>query len=285
MAYKINPFSVTLDYYETTINTVVTISADYSLPTSKSYFSTVIVTAAAEVDLPVATPGMITRLYSLGANTITVYPASGGSIIVPGLTLGTDVGIKSPGASGDCIELFAKDSTTWIEINKSGAWAKYNKYWTPKDITGCVLWLRSDLGIILNGSTVSTWADQSGNGLDVSQSTDTRQPSWVSNQPNGYPALTIGNGQPVQSGLYRSSVPDTALFPNPGELCWIGVIKEAIAGGGYTLGWGSGTDQVCILASLGGTIYFDAPYAAGAGRSSVADPTGWNNAWHIVVCY
>lgn len=41
------------------------------------------------------------------------------------------------------------------------------------------LWLRSDLGITLNGSTVSAWADQSGYGNNVTQGTGAQQPTLV----------------------------------------------------------------------------------------------------------
>jgi hypothetical protein len=38
----------------------------------------------------------------------------------------------------------------------------------PTDLSNLALWLRSDLGITLNGSNVSAWADQSGNGNNFS---------------------------------------------------------------------------------------------------------------------
>jgi hypothetical protein len=53
-------------------------------------------------------------------------------------------------------------------------------------------WVRADLGITLNGSTVSTWADQSGNGNDYSQGTAANQPTWgATSGPNNTPALTF----------------------------------------------------------------------------------------------
>lgn len=48
----------------------------------------------------------------------------------------------------------------------------------PTNLSGCVLWLRADLGITLNGSDVSAWADQSGQGRDVSQGTAANQPAY-----------------------------------------------------------------------------------------------------------
>ncbi len=51
----------------------------------------------------------------------------------------------------------------------------------PTDITrvACKLWLRSDLGITLNGSDVSAWADQSGNANNAAQAVALLQPAFV----------------------------------------------------------------------------------------------------------
>ena len=37
-------------------------------------------------------------------------------------------------------------------------------------LSGLQLWLKADYGVTLNGSTVSQWIDQSGNGNDATQS-------------------------------------------------------------------------------------------------------------------
>lgn len=47
---------------------------------------------------------------------------------------------------------------------------------TPASISGIVAWFRADLGITLNGSNISAWADQSGNGNNLSQGTAAKQP-------------------------------------------------------------------------------------------------------------
>lgn len=66
---------------------------------------------------------------------------------------------------------------------------------TPKDVGGGTIkfWVRSDLGITLNGSTVSSWADQSGNGFNVTQGTAANQPTFVASAQNGLPTVR-GNG-------------------------------------------------------------------------------------------
>ena len=57
----------------------------------------------------------------------------------------------------------------------------------PTQISGCTLWLRSDLGITL-GTGVSAWADQSGNGHNVTQGTGSKQPTYnATGGPNNLP--------------------------------------------------------------------------------------------------
>ena len=51
------------------------------------------------------------------------------------------------------------------------------------------LWLKADEGVTLNGSTVSSWIDQSVNGNNALQSTTNRQPLLVNNALNGKPVL------------------------------------------------------------------------------------------------
>jgi hypothetical protein len=62
--------------------------------------------------------------------------------------------------------------------------------WVPTDISGCVLWLRADMGLTLDGSNVAAWADQSGNDNDAVQATPARQPAYSAiGGPNGLPAV------------------------------------------------------------------------------------------------
>lgn len=51
-------------------------------------------------------------------------------------------------------------------------------------------WWRADIGLTLNGSTVSAWADQSGNGFHLTQATATAQPTLsLTGGPNSRPSL------------------------------------------------------------------------------------------------
>ncbi len=50
--------------------------------------------------------------------------------------------------------------------------------WSPDDETSLVAWYQNQVGITLNGSDVSTWADSSSNSYDMIQATATEQPAY-----------------------------------------------------------------------------------------------------------
>ena len=50
--------------------------------------------------------------------------------------------------------------------------------WSPDDETSLVAWYQNAVGITLNGSDVSAWADSSANSYDMVQATAAEQPAY-----------------------------------------------------------------------------------------------------------
>lgn len=61
---------------------------------------------------------------------------------------------------------------------------------SPLDL-GPVFWVRADLGIILNGSAVSTWEDQGPYGVDLTQPTASLQPDYIAADTDGLPSVSF----------------------------------------------------------------------------------------------
>lgn len=80
----------------------------------------------------------------------------------------------------------------------------------PTALSGCVLWLRADRGITLNGSGVMRWTDQSGNGNDVVQNTAPDQPTVTASAIGGKPALAFnGTSQYLENSAFSITSPLT----------------------------------------------------------------------------
>jgi hypothetical protein len=87
--------------------------------------------------------------------------------------------------------------------------------------SGAHLWLRTDAGVVLNGSQVSQWLDQSGNGRNASMATASRQPFFVSGALNGKPVLRFNGAQSMYLDTFASPTTFTVFVvgknSNPSE--------------------------------------------------------------------
>jgi hypothetical protein len=57
--------------------------------------------------------------------------------------------------------------------------------------SGLALWLKADLGVVLNGAAVSQWTDQSGNNRHATQTAAARQPMLSLSAVHGLPAVNF----------------------------------------------------------------------------------------------
>jgi hypothetical protein len=92
---------------------------------------------------------------------------------------------------------------------------KFPSPWTPSFITTTALWLdASDANTITeSGGTVSQWDDKSGNGNDVSQDTEIKQPATGSNTIGGLNVLLFdGSNDIMTNSSFAMSTANMSVF-------------------------------------------------------------------------
>lgn len=112
----------------------------------------------------------------------------------------------------------------------------------PTDFSGCVLWLRSDVGVSRDeAGNVSSWADQSPAGSHFTQPTANLRPAFERSKFNNYPVLINNDGtrylQNISSltgSMGGSDAPFTTFFA--AELLATG--NQNLMGAGNTGGGG-----------------------------------------------
>lgn len=140
-----------------------------------------------------------------------------------------------------------------------------------------------DIAALADSANVTTWDDQSANSLDVSEATN--PPIYKLNQLNTSLPVVRFNG--VSNKLTRAAVTGvTWLSANQGS--FVAVLNQVgTKATNALLTWYQDINRcVDILASFNNSLYFDfATQTSGTGRVSVAQPTGWDDAWHIIECH
>ncbi|MBL7934273.1 MAG: T9SS type A sorting domain-containing protein [Bacteroidia bacterium] len=76
-----------------------------------------------------------------------------------------------------------------------------------------VLWLKADAGTssITNNTPISSWNDQSGNSINVTQTVSVKQPSFATNVFNGFPAISFDN---IKTNNDKLTAPDSPILDN-----------------------------------------------------------------------
>jgi hypothetical protein len=129
------------------------------------------------------------------------------------------------------------------------------------------VWLRSDLGIALDGSgNVQSWADQSGNGYNVSRAFPTQRPAYsASGGPNGVPELTwpaLGNDILLQLASYPDALlKDVFIVATPASI-------PSSAPYGYMIDFGGNISELItypgsIVAAYSGVLLGGPPIVSG----------------------
>jgi hypothetical protein len=121
------------------------------------------------------------------------------------------------------------------------------EYFNPTSITGCIWWLRADLGVTLNSGNVSAWADQSGradSNRNANQATTGDQPPFNSTDAsyNNKPTIGVfssGTRKLINPGAWSASY-------TPYTMCVVGHTQNS---GNKYFTYGDGTHYGALLAS------------------------------------
>lgn len=123
---------------------------------------------------------------------------------------------------------------------------------TPKSISGLTLWLDATQGVTLTGSGVSTWADQSGNSRDFTQTTAAQRPTYTATL-NGLSVLTFSNA--ASSALTRTGIANADYGSTNGASWWI--VYRCSELNTYTLAdLGGAADGIDVFQSLGSGLSY-----------------------------
>lgn len=94
----------------------------------------------------------------------------------------------------------------------------------------CVFWVKANAGTssTVNASAISTWSDQSGNGIHVSQSTANQQPLYQTSIMNGLPAIQFDNVSTTNDKLIAA---DNSVLDNTSGYTFFSVTRPQFLDG------------------------------------------------------
>jgi hypothetical protein len=194
-------------------------------------------------------------------------------------------------AIGTCKTNYTINSSAPTRVCTTNGWGTINNPCIP-DIpyTGMKLWLDASESntVTLNGSTVSSWTDKSGNGKNAVQATSTYQPTYTTNSINGLSTLTLDSDDYMTSG----SIGDWNFIHN-GTGCTVFFVTKILTstsdsnGVNTLLSTSSTTGTVGILyaydnrASLSKTHTFFIQMSRGVSGQTTFSFTAANNSFPI----
>jgi hypothetical protein len=146
--------------------------------------------------------GVLTSLGPAGESVIAEYPTATEDFIQ--LTM-TATGAGSPNLGNGLTSNFTQGATDVVVVAEFlPKVSSLAGSFLPTSLSGCVLWLRSDMGVTQASGSVSKWADQSGQGNDCIQNTGANQPSVVSSWQNGQTGIRTTSTQWLASANFSS---------------------------------------------------------------------------------
>lgn len=158
------------------------------------------------------------------------------------------------------------------------------RFLNPNEVSNLQLWLEADALASSNGTSVSTWPDQSTNGFDATQGIMAQQPVYRTGILNGHPTLQFTTGNPgthlTLGANYIFSAGDglsivavaSSLAEDDGRHFILDFGR--VAGFGYGLGYsgnsdGLGNSILLYSANTSGGQLFEVPHQASSSDGKV----------------
>jgi hypothetical protein len=138
--------------------------------------------------------------------------SAAGAITFEDFTVGSNTGDALDTTSGHvfAIEIWSIGGIAGYFIHAQGSWS-------PAELPGVVGFWRADVGVSQSGGAVSAWADQSGAGANITQSTPANQPQWNATAFNGFPGvestnISHGNEMYLQNDAFAFQAAEFSIF-------------------------------------------------------------------------
>jgi len=146
----------------------------------------------------------------------------------------------------------------------------------PSDLADLAIWLKADVGVIVSGSNVTSWEDQSGNGNDAT--TQDGSPLLESNVINGLPAISFGSDSYMTAPSVVSGANPRTMFVVYYTDNETGVSNTIC--GENALSGAAGSRYFCIQAR--NDFLNSSPYLA-CYANDLSGPEYVNNIWNIAM--
>ena len=156
-------------------------------------------------------------------------------------------------------------------IRKVGGGAPFS----PANLSGLSLWLKADAGVTTSGSNVTAWADQSGNGKNMTSGVN---PIFVNGVKNGKPALSFtGSEYMIGPSVFTGSASRTffVVYYTDNDL----ETSNSICGQSNLE---SNDIGKAFLIQARNDLLNSSPYLAGY-NADLSGPPYVNNVWNIAI--
>jgi len=82
---------------------------------------------------------------------------------------------------------------------------------SPTDLSGLSLWLKADAGVTLSGSNVTVWADQSGNGKNMTSESGF-EPIFIASELNSKPVIDFNLNKYLTTSFTETNISQQSVF-------------------------------------------------------------------------